>query len=81
MLDMAIACCTRSDHAGMTSRIKEMWSCGYRDWMPISPRCETMAEKFAHAIETDGPERAEIVADETVAHTKCRRVIDDRHGV
>ncbi|WP_176059079.1 hypothetical protein [Paraburkholderia sp. BCC1876] len=81
MLDAAIACCIRSGNAGIVSRIKEMWSGGYRDWMPISPRWETMAEKFARAIETDGPERAEVVADETLARTQCRRVIDDRHGV
>jgi len=80
MLDMAIACCVQRGDAEMTNRIKEMWSSGYRDWKPISPRWETMAEKLERAINSDGPERAEIIADETLARTQCRRVIDGRNG-
>ncbi|AET91846.1 hypothetical protein BYI23_B012390 [Burkholderia sp. YI23] len=76
LLDVAVASCVRSGNLDMLNRVMEIWEIGYTDWVPIDARFETMARRLALAVQADGPERDEVIADEILAHTQCRRLID-----
>ena len=76
LLDMALAASARAGKSELILRARRLWASGYRDWQPISTRWEGIAEKLALAIETNGAERAEIIADEAFANTYCRRLLD-----
>ncbi len=76
LLDMALASSARAGKSELILRARRLWASGYRDWLPISTRWQGIAEKLALAIETDGGERTEIIADEAFANSHCRRLID-----
>lgn len=76
LLDMAIASAIGAQKSDLNSEIKRLWLAGYADWVPIAPQYESIAEKLALAIEEDGPERVEIVANAAFASSNCRRLID-----
>lgn len=76
LLDTAIASSFQANKSDLIVCIKEIWRSGYREWLPITDRMEKAAEKLALAVDHDGTERAEIIADEVFATTYCRRLID-----
>lgn len=76
LLDTAIATSFWANKGDLIACIKEIWKSGYRDWLPITNRLANIAEKLAMAIDHDGPERAEIIADEAFSTSYCRQLID-----
>jgi hypothetical protein len=80
LLDTALASSAQAGKSELILRARQLWASGYRDWLPISTRWEGIAEKLALAIESDGAERAEIIADEAFANSYCRRLIDHTSG-
>jgi hypothetical protein len=76
LLDMAIAASARAGKRDLISRICQLWKSAYRDWPLISTRWESIAETLASAVEMEGAERDQIVADKAFAHSYCRRLID-----
>lgn len=80
LLDMALAASARAGKSGLILCARRLWASGYRDWLPINTRWEGIAEKLALAIEIDGTERAEIIADEAFANSLCRRLINHTSG-
>jgi hypothetical protein len=76
LLDTAIASSFQANKGGLIGCIEEIWKSSYREWLPITDRLEKAAEKLALAVDHDGAERAEIIADEVFAASYCRRLID-----
>jgi hypothetical protein len=76
LLDTAIASSFQANKSDLIACIKEIWKSGYREWLPITDRLENIAEKLALAVDHDGTERAEIIADEVFATSYCRQLID-----
>lgn len=73
---MALAASARAGKSELILRARRFWASGYHDWLPISARYEGISEKLAVAIETNGAERGEIIADEAFANSYCRRLFD-----
>jgi hypothetical protein len=76
LLDTAIASSFQANKSDLIACIKQIWKSGYREWQPITDRLENIAEKLALAVDHDGMERTEIIADEVFATSYCRRLID-----
>ncbi len=76
LLDMALAASATAGKSELILRARQLWTSCYRDWLPISTLWEGIAEKLALAIETNGVERTEIIANEAFANSYCRRLID-----
>lgn len=76
LLDTAIASSFQAKKGELITCIKEIWKSGYREWLPITNRLEKIAEKLALAVNHDGTERAEIIADEVFTTSCCRQLID-----
>ena len=76
LLDTAIASSFQANKSDLIACIQEIWKAGYREWLPITDRLEKTAEKLALAVDHDGTERAEIIADEVFATSYCRQLID-----
>lgn len=76
LLDMSLGSSSRAGKSELTLRVKQLWASGYPDWVPIDTRWEGIADKLALAIEIDGAERVEILADEAFANSHCRRLIN-----
>jgi hypothetical protein len=75
LLDTAIASSFQANKSDLIVCIEEIWKSGYREWLPITDRLEKTAEKLALAVDHDGTERSEIIADEVFATSYCRRLI------
>jgi hypothetical protein len=80
LLDMALAASAMAGKSELSLHTRRLWQSGYRDWLPISTRYEGIAEKLALAIEKNGGERAEIIADEAFANSLCRGLIKQTQG-
>jgi hypothetical protein len=76
LLDTAIASSFQANRRDLITGIEEIWRSGYREWQPITDRFEKTAEKLALALYQDGIERTEIIADEVLATSCCRQLID-----
>ena len=76
LLDMALAASARAGKSELILLARRLWASGYHDWLPISTRWEGIADKLALAIEINGAERAEIIADEAFTNSYCRRLLD-----
>jgi len=76
LLNTAIASSFQANKTDLIACIKEIWKSGYREWQPITDRLENIAEKLALAVDHDGMQRTEIIADEVFATSYCRRLID-----
>jgi hypothetical protein len=55
----------------LAASARRLWASGYQDWLPISTHWEGIANKLALAIEINGAERAEMIADEAFANSYC----------
>jgi hypothetical protein len=80
LLDMAVASTTGAGRLDLLSWISELWRSAYRDWLAIYAPCESTAETLISAVQTDGPERAQVIADKAYAQSYCRRLIEARQG-
>ena len=78
LLDAAIGSGALVEKRDLVSRICELWTSVYRDWLPISARWEGIAKTLASAVETEGAERDQIVADKAFINSYCRRLIEKR---
>jgi hypothetical protein len=76
LLDIAIASSAQAGKRDLVLRVCQLWKSAYRDWLAISKQGEGIAEALASAVETEGVERAQIVAEKAFAHSYCRRLID-----
>jgi hypothetical protein len=76
LLDTAIASSFVANKKSLIGCIEEIWRSGYREWLPITDRLEKAAERLALAVDHDGAERVEIIADAVFATSYCRRLID-----
>jgi hypothetical protein len=76
LLDMAVASSAGAERLDLLSWISELWRLAYRDWLEICNPYEGTAETLISAVQTDGQERAQIVADKAFAASYCRRLID-----
>jgi hypothetical protein len=75
LLDMAVASCARAHKSDLIDCVRQLWASSYQSWLTISDRWQRIAEKLILAVQTNGSERDEIIADETFANTYCRRLI------
>jgi hypothetical protein len=76
LLDVAIASSVPTGKDELIACICQLWKSAYRDWLQISIRWEGIAGLLASAVEKEGSERAQIVADRAFANSYCRRLID-----
>jgi hypothetical protein len=76
LLDTAIASSAQANKSNLIACIKEIWKSGYREWLPITDRLENIAETLTQAVDHDGAERTEIIADAVFATSYCRQLID-----
>lgn len=76
LLDTAIASSFQANRRDLIAVIEEIWNSGYREWQPITDRFENCAEKLGRALNENGAERSEIIADEVFATSNCRQLID-----
>jgi hypothetical protein len=76
LLDMAVASAAGGERPDLLSWVSELWRSAYRDWLEICKPYEGTAETLISAVQTDGQERAQIVADEAFAQSYCRRLIE-----
>lgn len=80
LLDLATASSASPEREHLLSVIAALWKGAYQDWEPIAPRWAAIAEMLGKAVLTDGPERAQLRADPSFAHSYCRRLIDRPAG-
>jgi hypothetical protein len=71
LLDIALAASARAGKDELILLARRLWASGYQDWLPISTHWEGIANKLALAIEINGAERAEMIADEAFANSYC----------
>jgi hypothetical protein len=77
LLDIAVASGARIGKSDLIDCVRQLWTSSYHEWLAISGRWQGIAEKLILAVQTNGPERAEIIADAAFVNSYCRRLIDN----
>ncbi len=76
LLDQALAYSHISGATELVSWLIELWADVYQDWCSVSKEWADAACMLANALRQDGPDRAKVLANQSLSSSYCRQLIE-----